>query len=224
MAYAEAQTLQQKTAGIAGTALAHVAIGGLIVVGLTVTGNLPEVYTGPMPTRDWKDIPPPPPPPEKPPETKPDAPQTPKDVFVPEPPVSISDNQPFTRTIPDLPPPGPVEPFIPSPRPDSGPGLAAIQPVAAVPRNDPGAWITDSDYKSRWVREELAGRASFTLGIGANGKVESCTITRSTGHSALDQATCQLITKRAKFKPAKTSGGTATTGTYSSAIRWELPD
>lgn len=223
MAYADAKSLQQKSAGIAGAALAHVAIGGLIIVGLSVTGVVgPPIDTGPLPIREWRD--PPPPPPEPAPEPKAQTPQTERPIVVPKPPVTLNDEQPFTRTIPDIPPPGPVERIIPTPRPDPGAGFGAIEPVAAVPRGDPSRWITDSDYKSRWIREELSGRASFTLAIGASGRVENCTITRSTGHSALDEATCSLLAKRARFKPAKNSSGAETTGTYSSSIRWELPD
>ncbi len=224
MAYADAQSSQQKAAGIAGAALAHVAIGGLILTGLTVTNVIPPIIdTGQMKPIDYTPKPPPPPP-EPAPEPKAETPPVEKPVFVPDPPVSLTNEQPFTRTIPDIPPPGPIERIIPSPRPDPAPDFGALQPIAAVPRNDASRWITDRDYKPRWIREGKYGRASFTLDINAEGRVEKCSITRSTGHSVLDQATCSLITKRARFKPAQASDGSATTGVYSSSIRWVVPE
>ncbi|XUU59461.1 energy transducer TonB [Erythrobacter sp. HA6-11] len=224
MAYADAKTLQQKSAGIAGAAIAHVAIGGLIVVGLTVTGTIPDIIDdGPIDVFDVKD-PIPPVPPDTPPEPKPDTPPVQSDPFVPDPIIPISNNTPFELTIPDLPPPRPIEFVIPRPTPDPTPGLGAIQPIAAVPSNNPARWITDSDYKSRWIREGMTGSATFKLDISASGKVESCAITRSSGHAALDQATCSLIERRARFKPAKASDGSPTSGVYSSSIRWRIPD
>ncbi|HAU22142.1 MAG TPA: hypothetical protein DCS24_06025, partial [Erythrobacter sp.] len=100
----------------------------------------------------------------------------------------------------------------------------AIQPAQATPRNDPGGWVTDADYRSRWIREERFGTASFRLEVGSNGRVSDCLITRSTGHTTLDRATCALITKRARFKPATNSSGKGIAGIYESSIRWVLPD
>ncbi|WP_394731016.1 TonB family protein [Altererythrobacter sp. GH1-8] len=224
MAYADAQSLQQRSAGIAGAALAHVAIGGIIVVGLSVSQVIgPIIDTGPMPAREWKEIPPPPPPDPKP-DPIDNKPVSQQPVVVPDPPVSFATDTPIRWTTPDIPPPGPIERIIPSPRPGTGAGFGAIEPVAAIPRGDPSRWITDSDYKSRWIREGFSGRASFSLQISKQGRVEKCSITRSTGHSVLDQATCALITKRARFEPARSSDGSATSGIYTSAIHWQLPD
>src|SRR3546814_15684599 len=75
------------------------------------------------------------------------------------------------------------------------------------PRSSPGSWLSDADYPSRAQREERSGTAGFRLEIGPDGRVTSCTITSSTGHSDLDEATCRLLPKRARFKPAKGSDG-----------------
>ena len=111
---------------------------------------------------------------------------------------------------------GPVG--IPSPMP------ALPDPIAASPANNPGRWVTDSDYRSTWIRQEMSGVASFALTIDSRGKVSDCTITRSTGHSALDQATCTLIERRAKFDPAKDSYGNPIAGTYRNSVNWKIPE
>lgn len=115
---------------------------------------------------------------------------------------------------------GPVDFGIPGPMPSASP----FDPVGASPRTNPGRWVTDSDYRPRWQRENLTGSASFALAIDAGGKVTGCTITRSTGHAVLDAATCELVTKRAKFDAARDGTGKAVSGSYSGTITWNIPD
>lgn len=95
-------------------------------------------------------------------------------------------------------------------------------PVAPKARNS--GWVTDNDYKPVWINREWEGTAGFRLSIGADGKVEGCTITNSTGHAALDDATCALVKRRAKFEAAKDDQGRSVRGTFSSAVRWQIPD
>lgn len=118
-------------------------------------------------------------------------------------PGSLVGSDAFTGTLP------PIEPLF--------------DPVAASPRGNPSNWITTADYRSTWIRRELTGTARFTLQIDASGKVSDCRITGSTGHAALDQATCRLIEARAVFDPAKGTDGSVTAGTYSSSVNWQIP-
>ena len=103
------------------------------------------------------------------------------------------------------------------------PQVALPDPVKAAPRGNPGGWVTDSDYRSNWIRKELSGSASFVLAIDARGKVTDCTIVRSTGHNELDNATCSLIERRAKFNPAKDSHGNPVAGSYANTVNWRIP-
>ena len=70
----------------------------------------------------------------------------------------------------------------------------------------------------------MTGKARFRLEIAADGRVASCTITGSSGFAALDQATCALVSKRAKFQPARGSEGQPVAATYTNAIDWQLPE
>jgi len=218
------QSHANRPAAFAGVIGIHAGLGALVVLGLTITGNIPEVYSGPLPTRDYPDPPPPPPPPEPTTEqdqTVPSAVVTPPIApLFPIPPIII-------ETTPTIPPFGDdvlltAETSLPNLGADTGP--APFQPSQVSPRNDPSRWLTDADYRSSWIRKEMSGTASFTLIVGANGRVETCSISRSTGHTALDAATCKLISKRARFTPAMNTFGEPTTGSYSSSIRWIMPD
>lgn len=235
MAYAETLNAADRGKSIVAVAGVHIGVVGLLVVGLTVHGEF-----APKPDSTWvvgtiKDPPKPPPP-------KPDERKKPKDssletkVVVTKPPFDLPLDPPElgkTTTVT-----GPVTP--PNPYPDGtgdtlgkGTGEAIIptpksapifDPIAAKPSNDPSSWIRDRDYRSSWIRRGMAGTARFQLGVGTNGRVTQCTITRSTGHGALDKATCDLITKRARFAPARGNDGAKTNGSYSSSINWILPN
>jgi protein TonB len=53
--------------------------------------------------------------------------------------------------------------------------------------------------------------------------VSECSVTRSSGSTALASATCRLMKSRARFTPARGSDGKPTTYSVASAIRWVLP-
>ena len=105
-----------------------------------------------------------------------------------------------------------------------GPPVAPVfDPTLAIPRGDPGEWITNNDYRPSWINRGYEGTASFALEIDARGRVNDCVITRSTGYSALDTATCSLLQRRARFDPAKDNSGNAVAGTYESSVNWRIP-
>jgi periplasmic protein TonB len=97
-----------------------------------------------------------------------------------------------------------------------------FDPVPPKARN--GNWVTDNDYRTAWINRAWEGTAAFRLTIGTDGRVKDCTITQSTGHDALDDATCTLVTRRAKFDPAKNDQGQTVSGSFSSAVRWQIPE
>lgn len=106
----------------------------------------------------------------------------------------------------------------PTPRP-----LPTFTPRVARPTNEPGSWATAADYPAGDLRRESQGVARFALTIGTDGRVDSCRITMSSGSPSLDEATCRLVSRRARFKPALGSDGLPVPGSFASAIRWEIP-
>ena len=148
----------------------------------------------------------------------------------------------ITRTRPDivLPPlPGPVVEWKEPPKavfPDPGPiVLPPKEPVITEPpkakkveparaRANLASYVSDEDYPSSAVRNEEQGTTRFRLAVGPDGRVRDCSVTSSSGSSALDSTTCRLMKQRARFTPARNSDGEATSDTVASAIRWVLPD
>ncbi|EDL48889.1 energy transducer TonB [Erythrobacter sp. SD-21] len=212
-------------AGLASSIIVQSAIGALVIAGLSVTQMAPPIDTGPMDPIDYPlDPPPEPEEPEVQPEVSEQVPSTPP-PYVPPTRIQFEVPSPKIDVTDLLPPPQPpqpkimpkIEPALPAPTP-------TFDPVSAKPRNDPGAWLTNSDYRSSWVRREYTGVAGFRLDIAASGKVTGCRITSTTGHSELDEATCKLIQRRARFEPARGPNGEPVAGSFSSSVRWQLPE
>ena len=86
---------------------------------------------------------------------------------------------------------------------------------------DPGRWITPDDYKVDG--ERLEGDVGFRVDVTPAGRVARCMITQSSGHPRLDEHTCQLIARRARFEPALDRDGNPTTGNFSNRVIWRLP-
>lgn len=221
MAYLDT-TRRPSVGSLAAVVAIHGAVGAALILGLTVSGVIAPADV-PIPTFEVKT----PPPPVEPPtadESMPKAPQ--RDIFVPIPPLPIPTQDPFVETTKVFPTPQPTI------QPGTGEGLAKVVPlptpsfarIAAKPRNDPLRWVGTDDYRSNWIRQELTGKARFRLEIAADGRVAGCTITGSSGHPELDAATCALVTRRAKFQPARGSEGEPVAGSYSNAIDWQLPE
>ena len=61
------------------------------------------------------------------------------------------------------------------------------------------------------------------LTIGTSGRVDACSVTSSSGSSALDQATCRILRSRARYTPARDEDGNPTTGHDSGRVTWRLP-
>ena len=77
---------------------------------------------------------------------------------------------------------------------------------------------------ARDLREGNQGRVGFALSLAADGRVAACRVTSSSGHPGLDEATCALVSRRARFTPATGPDGHPGAGSYSGTIRWVIPD
>lgn len=231
-----AQSQSPNPTAIAGAIGVPAGIGAILVLGLAVTVVVDPPAPNPTGTTTTVPLPPPPPDPTPEPDKKTET-SSRSVVIVPTPPVPF--DPPTTGTFPpvDENPFDPVGPTANTGDPGAGTGERNTappppkptppplpDPIAASPRGNPGGWITTRDYRPRWVRSGMEGNARFRLEISASGRVTNCAIIGSTGHNALDVATCRLISKRAKFTPARDSSGAKVSGTYSNSVTWRLPE
>ena len=223
MAYLQHTSWKDRPGAVAGVVAIHAVIGYALVAGLSFNKLVDEVKNPGGYFVPEVELPPPPPPPDQ--KVEPEQKIAPP-VHAPVPPIDLGPQRPpvdVTDVIPAIADP---IPYV-APKPTPQPGLAAkpaFEPMGARPRGNPASWVTVNDYRSSWINREMTGIARFRLEVGANGRVENCTITSSSGHAELDRATCALVTQRARFDPAKDGTGATVSGSYANAVRWELPE
>src|SRR5690242_9478648 len=68
-------------------------------------------------------------------------------------------------------------------------------------------WFNADDYPDKAVMWHQQGYVTVSFTVGADGRVANCQLARSSGYSLLDEVPCKLLTKRARFRPAKDSNG-----------------
>lgn len=213
MAYADHSEASSRTVSIIIVAVIHVVLGYAFVTGLGM--KYVKKAAEQLNVIDVKEEPPPPDEPPPPPPQPADVPPPP--VVAPPPIVQTPVVAPVIDTAPrpiPIPIPTPAPPPPPPPRPAK----------AVEPRGNPGSWVTSDDYPSRALREERSGTVGVRLSVGTNGRVTSCTVTSSSGHSDLDSEACRLLQRRARFRPAESSSGEPMASTWSSRFVWRIPN
>jgi periplasmic protein TonB len=225
MAYADQDGMStNRLVSIIIVALLHAFIGYALVTGLAYEAvqsvkaklNVVDVKEEEPPEEEE-----PPPEPEK---------QIEPPVVSPPPLVTTIKPPPTVRTV-DTPPPSapivptaaPPAPSAPPPPPPPPPPPAVAKRPNPIPKGNPGNWANTNDYPSRALQQEREGTTRFRVTVGADGRVQSCSITGSSGHADLDDATCKNIQRRGRFDPALDGDGNPTTGSWGSSVRWVIP-
>ena len=226
MAYADQQMSGNRVVAIIIVALIHIALGYLLITGLAIDAvkNVVERVT----TIDVDEPPPPEPEDEPPPPPPEDIPQTVPPPVAPPPPINIARTPPPVQVTPNIPPPSPPAIRIPPPAPPApapAPPAPPSQARGATP-DGIGRWAAriQGDYPSSALRREEQGTVTMRITIGANGRVEACAVTGSSGSSALDQAACRGMQRYARYNPALNAAGDPISDTTSQSIRYVLPD
>jgi protein TonB len=219
MAYANRRQMSSnRTASIIVVALLHIVLGYALVTGLAY--NVIKNAASDLKTFDVTE--PPPPPEEKPPpEKKPDTPPPPQ-VVAPPPLVRTNIIAPQIQTVSVAPPPV----ITPTARPAPPAPPAPPPPVKRESARAKGSLIglfSSEDYPTSSLSANEQGTTAVQLTIGTDGRVSGCNITSSSGSSALDNATCNILKRRARFSPAMDSNGQPTSDTYSQRITWKVP-
>lgn len=119
---------------------------------------------------------------------------------------------------------GPIATPTPTPIADPVADRPAFTPRAARPIDNPASWVSTNDYPAQDLRAGNQGSTGFELTVGTDGRVAACQVTRSSGFPGLDKATCDALSRRARFTPSSDASGAKVTGRYASTIRWVIPD
>lgn len=214
MAYADQSMSGNRITALIIVALIHIVVGYALVTGLAYEGVkqiMKKVTTVDIKKEEPKKEPPPPP--------KQQA--APPPIVAPPPKINVNVAPPPIQTV-VTPPPLPPPPIIAPPAPVAPPP-PRVQPKSPQPKGNPANWANSNDYPTRALREEKEGTTRFRVTVGADGRVTSCEVTGSSGSDELDSTTCSLITRRGRFNPATDGEGNPVGGSWSSAVRWQIP-
>ncbi|WP_114521115.1 energy transducer TonB [Altererythrobacter sp. ZODW24] len=94
----------------------------------------------------------------------------------------------------------------------------------AKPKN-PSMWVTSRDIPKVILQRRITQKTvvKFRLSISANGTVDRCTTIEESPEALLNELTCELVAKRARFEPALDKDGEPAADFYISSVRWQTP-
>ncbi len=78
-----------------------------------------------------------------------------------------------------------------------------------TPPRQVGGRLSYADLPADMRAGGRGGRVGVRYSVGTNGRVSDCEVTRSSGSTELDGATCRLIEQRFRFKPSRDANGRA---------------
>ncbi|MXO47204.1 TonB family protein [Erythrobacter vulgaris] len=79
-------------------------------------------------------------------------------------------------------------------------------------------------YPAAALRNEEDGTVTMQIRIGADGRVQGCDVTGSSGSAALDEAACSGMKEHARYNPARNSAGEPIASSTAQSVRYVLPD
>lgn len=218
MAYTDQKMSGSKITALVIVALIHVALGYAFITGLAF--EYVKKTASKLNTFDVEE--PPPPPPDEPPPPPPDVPMTPPPVVSP-PPIVTAPRPPVTiATVPNPPPVFIPTPIVRPPAPPAPPAAPVVSRAASA-KGDETQWITLDDYPASSLSAGETGRTTIAWTINTQGRAENCHTKSSSGSSALDNAACRALTRRAKYSPATDAAGNPIATTKTRTVVWTIP-
>ncbi len=197
----------------------YVFVTGLAYKYIKEKTSAMDVFDIEEPPPPPEEVPPPPPPPDTPVPPPPTTVVVQKPlVQVPAPPSNIN----LSNIIPpSQPPTPPAPPAPPAPPPPAPPAISK----AAAAKGNPGSWVTNDDYPPAALRAGDQGSVGISFNVNAAGRIEGCSVSSSSGSSALDQATCRLVERRGRYSPALDAAGNPVAGGRKSLrFRWQIQE
>ncbi len=99
---------------------------------------------------------------------------------------------------------------------------AALAQTAPVPLESE-LWLKDSGWVCDWHACDGGGTVRFALTVTPQGRVKACEIIESSDNFLIDEKTCKLLARRARFTPAQDKRGNPVAGRWESRIHWKVP-
>ncbi len=104
-------------------------------------------------------------------------------------------------------------------------GFAAAEQdrLASWPKMEGRLPITFNDYPASAIKNGESGEVRTRLTVGADGRVTQCALRSGSGFAVLDNATCALLQRRARFTPARDKEGKPMAAPAFQTVIWMVP-
>lgn len=99
---------------------------------------------------------------------------------------------------------------------------AAQDALVTMPKVDYGKLFTSRDYPSKLIDRGIQGSVGALLTIGADGAVSACRAIESSRTIELDEVTCAIFLKRARYQPATDKSGKAVPALSYYRVNWMI--
>lgn len=100
--------------------------------------------------------------------------------------------------------------------------LLMVQAASPGTPARPVGLVSAEDYPRSALDRGEQGTAGIELLVAPDGKVDRCDVVMSTSYADLDAYTCQLVSKRAIFSPARYDDGRPAYSTFKTVINWAI--
>lgn len=84
------------------------------------------------------------------------------------------------------------------------------------------SWFRPSDYPRAELRSGVTGATIARLTIGTDGRVEACIAVESSGNTALDRRTCEVLRERGRYQPALDRNGVPVVAMQIMRVGWDF--
>ena len=98
--------------------------------------------------------------------------------------------------------------------------LATSPAGAQVIIGNPAEWVAPQDYPPEALAKREEGIVNLSFAISPEGAVRDCRVVYSNASARLRNASCALITDRAKYRPAHDEAGAAIAGQDQLVVEW----
>jgi len=228
---AELLDRRSRALGIAGTVGVHVIVIAVLVLFAPRLSPLPELPEPGLVAVDLREPPPPPPPPDDVEEgaAAPPSRGVTEAPSPPPPPAPLARPTPAEVAVD----PGSGQASGAGVAPGSGAGQGGEGSgsgaggagsgrgagLVTPPQRIEGA-LTNADYRRARPPEGAAGTVRVSFRVRTDGRVDSCAVIGSSGFAVFDEATCRLIERRFRFRPARDESGRAIDWTIRTDYTW----
>lgn len=99
---------------------------------------------------------------------------------------------------------------------------ADLAPIVTEPQASVRKFFSTSDYPREALNKDQSGTVGVLLWVETDGRVSTCEVIEPIAALILEQTTCDILKRRARFTPAKDAAGKTIRAPATARIKWQL--